>query len=135
MNTFFILASTITRCISIPTFASLFGIPIGIFSSAIGWKIYKSIFAKVYVSNWSDKVFVIKNVKNSVLWTYVIRDFSRKEIVETFVGTKKNHKKQIQKNSELKKQWREKVINYMLNGKAMIAVLIIWLIKKDNINE
>ena len=103
MNTFFILASTITRCISIPAFASLFGIPIGIFSSAIGWKIYKNIFAKVYVSNWSDKVFVIKNVKNSVLWTYVIRDFSRKEIVETFVGTKKNHKKQIQKNSELKK--------------------------------
>ena len=33
---FLILASTITRCISIFTFASLLGIPIGITSSVIG---------------------------------------------------------------------------------------------------
>ena len=32
------------------------------------------IFAKGYVSNWFEKVFVIKNVKNTVLWTYVISD-------------------------------------------------------------
>ena len=36
---FLILTSTITRCISIPAFASLFGIPIGITSSAVGLKI------------------------------------------------------------------------------------------------
>ena len=36
---FLILASTITRCISISTFASLVGIPIGITSSAIGLEI------------------------------------------------------------------------------------------------
>ena len=36
---FFILASTITRCISVSTFASLVGIPIGITSSAIGLEI------------------------------------------------------------------------------------------------
>ena len=50
-----ILASTITRCISISAFASLLGIPIGIKSSAIGLKIcaiaagikkYKSIIKK-----------------------------------------------------------------------------------------
>ena len=35
---FLILASTITGCISISTFASLLGIPIGIMSSAIGLK-------------------------------------------------------------------------------------------------
>ena len=33
---------------------------------------YKNIFAKVYVQNWSGEVFVIKKVKNSALWTYVI---------------------------------------------------------------
>ena len=52
---FLILASTITGCISISAFASLLGIPIGITSSAIGWKIcaittgitkYKSIIKK-----------------------------------------------------------------------------------------
>ena len=37
---FLIIASTITGCISISAFASLFGIPIGITSSVIGLKIY-----------------------------------------------------------------------------------------------
>ena len=34
---------------------------------------YKNIFAKGYTPNWS-KVFVIKEVKNTVPWTYVISD-------------------------------------------------------------
>ena len=36
---FLILASTIIRCISVSDFSSLFGIPIGILSSAIGLKV------------------------------------------------------------------------------------------------
>ena len=36
---FLILASTVTRCVSISSFASVVGIPIGITSSAIGLKI------------------------------------------------------------------------------------------------
>ena len=35
---------------------------------------YKNIFAKGYVPNWSEEVFVIKKVKNTVLWIYVISD-------------------------------------------------------------
>ena len=34
---------------------------------------YKNIFAKAYTPNWSE-VFVIKKVKNTVLWIYVIND-------------------------------------------------------------
>ena len=30
---------------------------------------YKNIFAKVYMPNWSEEVFVIKEVKNTVPWT------------------------------------------------------------------
>ena len=37
---------------------------------------YKNIFAKVYVPNWSEEVFVIKKVKNAVPWRYVISDLS-----------------------------------------------------------
>ena len=33
---------------------------------------YKSLFAKGYTPNWSKEVFVIKKVKNTVPWTYVI---------------------------------------------------------------
>ena len=34
----------------------------------------KDIFAKVYVPNWSEEVFVNKKIKNTVLWAYVISD-------------------------------------------------------------
>ena len=44
---------------------------------------YKNIFAKGYVSNWSEEVLVIKTVKNTVPWTYVISDFNGEEIVGT----------------------------------------------------
>ena len=30
---------------------------------------YKNTFAKSYFSNWSEEVFVIKKVKNTVPWT------------------------------------------------------------------
>ena len=33
---------------------------------------YKNIFAKGYTPNWSEEVFVIKEIKNTVPWTYVI---------------------------------------------------------------
>ena len=34
--------------------------------------IYKNIFAKDYVRDWSEEVFVIKKIKNTVPWTYFI---------------------------------------------------------------
>ena len=44
----------------------------------------KIIFAKSYVRNCSEEVFVIKKVKNTVPWTYIISDLKGKEIVGTF---------------------------------------------------
>ena len=37
---------------------------------------YKNIFAKGYTPNWSEKVFVISKIKNTVPWTYVIMDLN-----------------------------------------------------------
>ena len=45
---------------------------------------YKNIFAKGYTPNWSEEVFVIKKVKNTVPWTYVINEFNGEEIIGTF---------------------------------------------------
>ena len=47
---------------------------------------YKNIFAKGYTPNWSEEVFVIKKVKNTVPWTYVINDLNSEEITGTFYG-------------------------------------------------
>ena len=45
---------------------------------------YKNVFAKGYVSNWSAEVFVIKKVKNTVLWTHIISDLNVGKIAGTF---------------------------------------------------
>ena len=61
---------------------------------------YKNIFAKGYTPNWSEEVFVIKKVKNTVPWAYIINDLVKK-LLEHFM--KKNCKRLIKKNLELKK--------------------------------
>ena len=37
---------------------------------------YKNIFAKRYTPNWSEEAFVIKKIKKTVPWTYVIGDLN-----------------------------------------------------------
>ena len=45
---------------------------------------YKNIFSKGYTPTWSEEVFVIKKVKNTVPWTYVVNDLNGDEIMGTF---------------------------------------------------
>ena len=40
---------------------------------------YKNIFAKGYVPNWPEEVFVIKKFKNTVPWTYVVSGLNGEE--------------------------------------------------------
>ena len=44
----------------------------------------KNIFAKDYLPNYSEAVFVIKKVKNTVPWTCVMGDLNGEKIVEMF---------------------------------------------------
>ena len=55
---------------------------------------YKSIFAKGYMPNWSEELFVIKKAKNNIPWTYVINDLNGEEIIGTF------YEKELQKTSQ-----------------------------------
>ena len=42
---------------------------------------YKNIFVKGYTLNWLEEVILIKDVKNTVPWAYVINDLNGEEIV------------------------------------------------------
>ena len=53
---------------------------------------YKNIFAKDYTSNRFEEIFVIKEVKNTVPWTYVTNDLNGELITGTF------YEKELQKN-------------------------------------
>ena len=64
---------------------------------------YKNIFAKGYALNWSEEIFVVKKIKNTVPWAYVISDLNGEEIAGSF------YEKELQKTN--KKEFRiEKVI-------------------------
>ena len=85
----------------------------------------KNTFAKGCIQNWSEKVFVIKEVKNTVPWTYVINDLNGEEIIGTY------YEKELQKTNQQKFRV-EKIIKRKgstLNGKDMIIHLIAGLIK------
>ena len=45
---------------------------------------YKNIFTKGYMPNLSEEIFIIKKIKNTVLWTYVSNDLNGEEIIGTF---------------------------------------------------
>ena len=89
---------------------------------------YKNIFAKGYTPNLSDKVFVLKKVKSTVPWTYVISDLNGEEIVGTFC--EKELRKTNQEEFRIEKIIKEIEIGYMSNGKAKIILLIAEFIKK-----
>ena len=57
---------------------------------------YKNVFAKGNTPNRSEEVFVIKKVKNTMLWTYAINDFHGEKYLERFT-------KRIKKYLESKK--------------------------------
>ena len=59
------------------------------YMSAISKNIYfdvldDNIFAKGYTLNWSQEVFIINKIKNTVPWTYAIIDLNGEEITGSF---------------------------------------------------
>ena len=58
---------------------------------------YKNIFAKGYTPNWSEEIFVIKKVRNTVPWIYFISALKGEEIVGTF------YEKELQKTNNSNK--------------------------------
>ena len=55
---------------------------------------YKNIFAKGYIPNWSEEVFVISKIENTVPWTYATNDLNGEEIIGTF------YEKELQKTNQ-----------------------------------
>ena len=64
---------------------------------------FKNVLAKGYTPNWSEELFVVKEIKDIVPWTYITNDLNGEEIVGSF------YEKELQKTNQ--KEFRiEKVI-------------------------
>ena len=65
------------------------------------YQIYKNIFPKGNTTNWSEENFLIKEVKNTVPWTYIINNLNGEEVIEAF------YENELQKNKSTKIQDRQ----------------------------
>ena len=61
--------------------------------------------------NWSEEVFIISKIKNTVPWTYITNDLNGEEIIGTFY--EKKLQKTDQKEFRIEKVLLKKVINFM----------------------
>ena len=90
---------------------------------------YKNIFAKGYMPNWSEEVFVIKKVKNTIPWTYVINDLNGEENIGTL------YEKELQKTNQeefrIEKVIRRKGNRLYVKRKGYDNSFNSWIDKKD----
>ena len=90
---------------------------------------HKNIFAKGYTPNWSDEVFVVNKIKNTVPLTYVINDLNGEEITESF------YEKELQETSQekfkIEKILKRKGDKLYVKWKGYDNCFNSWINKKD----
>ena len=90
---------------------------------------YKNIFARGYTQNWSEEVFVVTKITNTVPWTYVISDLNGEPIAGSF------YEKELQKTSQeklrIEKVIKRKGDKLYVKWKGYDSHFNIWIDKKD----
>ena len=90
---------------------------------------YKNIFAKGYMPNWSEEIFIIKKIKDTVSWTYVLNDLNGEEITGTF--SEKQLQKTNQNEFRIEKVLKKKGDKLYVKWKGYDNLFNSWIDKKD----
>ena len=90
---------------------------------------YKNIFAKGYTPNWSEEVFLVSKIKNTVPWTHVINDLNGEEIIGIFY--EKELQKTNQKEFRIEKVIKRKGDKLYVKWKGYDSSFNSWIDKKD----
>ena len=94
---------------------------------------YKNIFSKRYAPNWSEDIFIIKKIKNTLPWTYEISDLNGEEIVGSFY--EKELQKTNQKEIRIEKVIKRKGNKLYVKWKGYDNFFNSWIDKKDLIKR
>ena len=90
---------------------------------------HKNIFAKGHIPNWSEEVFVVSKIKNTVPWTYAINDLNGEEIIGSF------YEKELQKTNQekfsIEKVLKRKGDKLYVKWKGYDNSFNSWINKKD----
>ena len=89
---------------------------------------YKNIFAKGYIPNCSEEVFISSKIKHTVPWTYIISDLNGEEIIESFY--EKELQKTNQKEFPIEKVLKKKVDKLYVKWKVYDNSFNSWIDKK-----
>ena len=90
---------------------------------------YKNIFAKGYMPNWSEEIFIIKKIKNTVPWTYVLNDLNGDENIGIFYENELQKTKQIE--FRIEKAIKRKDDKLYVKWKGYDSSFNSWIDKKD----
>ena len=90
---------------------------------------YKNIFSKGYLPNWSEEIFVINKVKNTVPWTYLINDLKGEEVKGSLC--EKELQKTDQKEFRIEKVVKKKGNKLYVKWKGYDDSFNSWIDKKD----
>ena len=90
---------------------------------------YKNIFSERHTPNWSVEIFVVKKIKNTAPWTYVISDLNGEEIVGSFY--EKELQKTNQKEFRIVKVIKMKGNKLYVKWKGYNNSFNSWIDKKD----
>ena len=97
------------------------------------YKNIKIFLQKITLQIGLKVVFVIKKVKNTVPWTYVINDLNGKEIVGTFYENEfqKTNQKEFRNEKVIKRKGDKLYVKWKAYNNSFNS----WIYKKDSINE
>ena len=90
---------------------------------------YKNIFAKGYTPNWSEQVFAVNKIQNTVPWTYLFNDLNGEEIKGSFY--EKELQKTDQKEFRIEKVTKKKGNELYVKWKGYDNFFNSWFNKKD----
>ena len=90
---------------------------------------YKNIFAKGYTPNWSEEIFVINKVRDTIPWTYLSNDLNGEEIKVSFY--EKESQKTDQKEFRIEKVIKKKGNKLFFKWRGYDNSFNSWINKKD----
>ena len=90
---------------------------------------YKNIFAKGYMPNWLEEIFIISKITNTVPQTYVLNDLDGEEIIGTFY--EKDLQATNQQEFRVEKVIKRKLDKLYVKWKGYDNSFNIWIDKRD----